>query len=446
MNNSNQSLADTLASGSSFSQFSAYSIMHLLLGLLLVIGVAYLISENKRSINWKSVGLGLAAQVVIALSVIYFPFVQTAIEFVGKIFISILSSTEAGAKFLFGDMLLGYDGIYVFATMVLPVIIFMSALSALFFYWGVIQLVVKSMAKGMVKLFGLSGVESLSVAGNIFLGQTESPLMIKPYLKNLNRSQMFVVMTGGMATIAGSVLAAYIGLLSGGDPALKIVFAKHLITASVMAAPAVVVVCKIIIPQTEAIEDTTALDIPIEEKSALSAISRGTSDGLRLAANVGAMILVFIAVVAMVNMLLGKIGDWTSLNDIIVEYTQYDKLSLQMMLGYIFAPVMWLIGVPTADIASVGQLLGEKIVMNEFIGYISLTDMVKSGEISYKSVMMGVYLLCGFANIASIGIQVGGIGLLAPERREMIASLGVKALIAGTLTALLSATIIGVLV
>jgi CNT family concentrative nucleoside transporter len=316
------------------------------------------------------------------------------------------------------------------------------------FYFGIIQKVVYGMAWVMTRLLKLSGAESLSVAGNIFLGQTESPLMIKAYLEKMNRSEILLVMSGGMATLAGGVLAVYISVLGGGDPVQELLYAKHLLAASIMAAPGVVVVSKILVPQTEEISKEAKISKEKIGKNVLDAISNGTGEGLRLAVNVAAMLLVFIALIAMVNYLFLKLGSLTHLNEIIANWTngQYNELSLQFILGYTFAPLMWLLGVATEDITLVGRILGEKIIMTEFIGYISLADLKESGAFSSpKSIIMGTYMLCGFANFASIGIQIGGIGSLAPGKRILLSQFGMRALLAGTLASLLSATIIGVI-
>lgn len=294
----------------------------------------------------------------------------------------------------------------------------------------------------------LSGAESLSVAGNIFLGQTESPLMIKAYLSKMNKSEILLVMMGGMATLAGGVLAVYISFLGGDDPAQRLLFAKHLLTASVMAAPGAIVISKILYPQTESIDK--AIEVSKEQigSNVLDAISNGTTEGLKLAANVAAMLLVFIAFLAMINYITISIGGWLGLNNFISEATdgRYSDLSLQFILGYIFSPVMWLIGVHAQDITLLGRLLGEKIIMTEFIGYVSLSEMKTAGLLTDpKSIIMATYMLCGFANFASIGIQIGGIGSLAPNQRVLLSRFGLKALLGGTLASLMSATIVGML-
>lgn len=431
------------AVGLSFS-----GILRGLLGMGVIIGLAWLLSSNRRAINWSVVAKGLGLQVVLAFSILYLPFVQGVFDFVGRVFVKILSFTEAGTEFLFSSMVSGEieSSLVNFAITILPTIIFFSALTSILFYYGVIQKVVYFLALGMTKLLRLSGAESLSVAGNIFLGQTESPLMIKAYLEKMNRSEMLLVMAGGMATLAGGVLAVYIKVLGGGDPAQELLYAKHLLAASIMAAPGVVVVAKMLLPQTENIEKEVEVSKDRIGKNVLDAISNGTTEGVRLAVNVAGMLLVFIAFIAMFNYIFGWLGNLTGLNALIASATHgsYDQLSLQFLLGYLFAPLMWLLGVPGADIDLVGRVLGEKLIMTEFIGYVSLGELKEAGRFMHdKSIVMATYILCGFANVASIGIQIGGIGSLAPGKRVLLSQLGVKALLAGTLASLLSATIIG---
>jgi len=335
-----------------------------------------------------------------------------------------------------------------FAITILPTVIFFSALTSVLFYYGIIQKVVYAFAWVMTRLMKLSGAESLSVVGNIFLGQTESPFMIKAYLEKMNRSEILLVMAGGMATLAGGVLAVYINFLGGDDPVQRLLFAKHLLTASVMAAPGVVVISKILVPQTEDISQQAEISRDMIGQNVLDAISNGTKEGVRLAVNVAAMLLVFLAFIAMFNYIFGKIGDWTTLNLVIERATdgQYTKLSLEFILGYAFAPLMWILGVSVDDMTLVGRVLGEKIILTEFIGYISLADLKDAGAFAQqKSIVMATYMLCGFANFASIGIQIGGIGSLAPGQRVLLSRFGMRALLAGTLASLLSATIIGVI-
>jgi CNT family concentrative nucleoside transporter len=421
-----------------------------MMGMVVLIAIAYVFSNNRKAVNWRMVGTGLLFQLVLAIGILYVPFLQVFFELIGKGFVKILAFTNEGVTYLLKRFDTGEvaPGLQNFAFSILPTIIFFAALSSLLFYLGVIQIFVKGFGYVLSRALGLSGPESLSVAGNIFLGQTESPLLIKPYLEKMSKSEILLVMSGGMATLAGGVLAAYIGFLGGGDPVQQVIFAKHLLTASIMAAPGVVVISKIIVPQTEHIDKSIEVSKEEVGKNALDAISNGTGDGLRLAVNVGAMLLVFIAFIAFANYIFVKIGDWTSLNDRILSFTngKYDELSLEFILGYAFSPLMWLIGVAKDDITLVGSLLGKKLILTEFVAYIDLADMKAAGSFTdTKSIIMSVYMLCGFANFASIGIQIGGIGALAPGRRVLLARFGMRALLAGTLASLLSATIIGVL-
>ena len=430
--------------------FDLVRLLRGMMGMAVLIGIAYVFSNNRKAVNWKMVGTGLLFQLILAIGILYIPFVQVFFEFIGKGFVKILAFTGEGVNYLLkrNDTGATDPALQNFAFSILPTIIFFAAFSSLLFYLGVIQIFVKGFGYVLSRALGLSGPESLSVAGNIFLGQTESPLLIKPYLEKMNKSEILLVMSGGMATLAGGVLAAYIGFLGGGDPVQQVIFAKHLLTASIMAAPGVVVISKIIVPQTEQIDKTIEVSKEEVGKNALDAISNGTGDGLRLAVNVGAMLLVFIAFIAFANYIFVKIGDWTSLNDRILSFTngKYDELSLEFILGYAFSPLMWLIGVAKEDITLVGSLLGKKLILTEFVAYIDLADMKAASSFTdTKSIIMSVYMLCGFANFASIGIQIGGIGALAPGRRVLLAQFGMRALLAGTLASLLSATIIGVL-
>jgi len=428
--------------------FSLYGLMRGLLGMISIIFIAWLFSSNRRAINWKSVGIGLGIQILLAFAILKLPPVQFAFESVGQVFVRVLDFTKAGTEFLFAGFLDTSTYGFIFAFQVLPTIIFFSALTSLLFYLGIIQKVVYGLAWVMTKAMRLSGAESLAVAGNIFLGQTEAPLMIKHYLPKMNRSEILLVMTGGMATMAGGVLAAYISFLGGDDPVQRLMFAKHLLAASVMAAPGAVVVAKILVPQTETINTEVVVSKERIGSNILDAISNGTTEGLKLAANVAAMLLVFIAFIAMFNFIAGQIGQWTNLNDAILAATggQYERLSLQFILGYVFSPIMWLIGVSLPDITLAGRLLGEKIIMTEFIGYVSLAELKEAGAFyDPKTIIMATYMLCGFANFASIGIQIGGIGSLAPNQRVTLSQFGMRALLGGTLAALISATIVGVI-
>jgi CNT family concentrative nucleoside transporter len=431
--------------------FSLSSLWRGVLGMVALILIAFLCSANKKAIDWKKVGIGLFLQLLIAVGVLKIEFIQSIFEFIGGVFIEILAYTKAGSEFLFAGMVGDMNKFgYIFAFQVLPTIIFFSALTSLFFYLGIIQKVVKILAIVLSKFLGISGMESLSVAGNIFLGQTEAPLLIKAYLEKMNKSEMLLVMIGGMATVAGAVLAAYIGFLGGGDKALELVFAKHLLAASVMAAPGAIVISKILYPQTEKVNTDVTVSQEKIGSNILDAIANGTTEGLRLAVNVGAMLLVFVAVIAMLNGLLGWVGEITTLNTIIAGNSAYETLSLEFVLGSIFAPLMWLIGVPVQDISMMGQLLGIKLAASEFVGYIQLAELKNVANATHltfnKSIIMATYMLCGFANFASIGIQIGGIGSLAPGQRKVLSEFGMKALIGGTIASLMSATIAGMII
>ena len=426
----------------------AISIPRGMLGMAVLILIAYLFSSNRKAISWRVVGVGLTIQLVLAISILTIPFVRSFFEFVGKIFVVILDFTKAGSTFIFGD-LMNVDSVgFIFALQILPTIIFFSALTSVLFYLGIIQKVVYGLAWLLTKTLQISGAESLSVAGNIFLGQTEAPLLIKAYLEKMNKSEILLVMIGGMATVAGGVLAAYIGFLGGDDPAQRLLFAKHLLAASIMAAPGAIVISKILVPQSDEINTNIHITKQNVGTNLLDAMSNGTTEGLKLALNVGAMLLVFFAFIAMANYVFIRTGNLIGINDAIASLTngQYNSLSLQFILGYTFAPLMWLIGVGVHDIALVGQLLGEKIIASEFVGYESLATLKAAGTFaSSKSIIMSTYMLCGFANIASIGIQIGGIGGLAPGQRVLLSQYGMRALLGGTLASLLSATIVGMI-
>ena len=430
--------------------FSIESLFRGLIGMAVLILIAYLFSNNKKAINWKSAAIGLAIQLILAIAVLKIEFVQKIFEFFGKIFVKTLDFTLEGSRFLLGDMVNVESFGYVFLFQVLPTIIFFSALTSVLFYLGIIQKVVKALAWSLSKLLNISGAESLSVAGNIFLGQTEAPLMIKAYLEKMSKSEILLVMIGGMATVAGGVLAAYIGFLGGEDEILKLFYAKHLLTASVMAAPGAIVISKILYPQQESINKNLSVSQEKIGSNLLDAISNGTTEGLKLAANVGAMLLVFIAFIAMINFGFEKIGSFANLNEWIDSNTPYQFLSIEFILGYIFSPLMWIIGVAKEDIALMGQLLGIKLAASEYIGYMQLAELKDISSLIHlkynKSIIMATYMLCGFANFASIGIQIGGIGSLAPGQRTNLSKFGLLAVIGGTLASLLSATIAGMII
>ena len=430
--------------------FSLESLFRGIIGMSVLIFVAFLLSNNRKAINWKTASFGLILQIILAVAVLKISWVKLMFEYAGKIFVKILDFTMEGTKFLFGDLvsLDNFGNVFIFS--ILPTVIFFAALTSILFYFGIIQKVVKLMAIILSKVLGVSGPESLSVAGNIFLGQTESPLMIKAYLEKMSKSEILLVMIGGMATVAGGVLAAYIGFLGGDDPELKIFYAKHLLTASVMAAPGAIVISKILYPETSTVN--TDLKIPRDKigSNFLEAISNGTSEGLKLAANIAAMLLVFLAFIAMINYMLDGLGSILYLNELISNHSVYDKLSLEFLLGYLFSPIMWLIVVASEDVTLMGQLLGIKLAASEFIGYIqlsSLKDVTSAIHLNYqKSIIMATYMLCGFANFASIGIQIGGIGALEPKQRKNLSKFGFLAVVGGTLASLLSATIAGMII
>lgn len=431
------------------SGFTVTSLFRGMMGMLVLLLIAYLFSNDRKQIAWKTVGLGLLSQIIIAIGVLKVSWVKGMFEGLGGFFISVLEYTGEGAKMLLGEFgdVDQYGFIFVFQA--LPVIIFFSALSSILYYFGIIQKVVGFLAWVLTKLLKISGTESLSVAGNIFLGQTEAPLMIKGYLEKMNRSELFLVMVGGMATVAGSVLGAYIGFLGGNDPVQRLEFAKSLLAASVMAAPGAVAIAKIIYPQTEEIQTDVHISRDKIGSNFLSAISIGTGEGVKMAVNVGAMLLVFIALIAMLSGILSSFGEFIGLNAWIAEHTIYKNFSIEFVLGYLFAPLMWIIGVAKEDMALMGQLIGVKLVASEFVGYtqlVNLKDGASTIHLSYqKSVIMATYMLCGFANFASIGIQVGGIGIIAPKIRKTLTELGFKAMVAGTLVSLMSATIAGII-
>ncbi|MCL6268146.1 NupC/NupG family nucleoside CNT transporter [Flagellimonas myxillae] len=430
--------------------FTINSLWRGALGMAVLILISFLFSANRRAINWRTVGIGLGLQLLIAIGVLKVPFIQLIFEKIGQVFVSILDFTRVGSKFLFEGLVVDMDTFgFIFAFQVLPTIIFFSALTSVLFYLGVIQKVVRALAWLLSKSLGISGAESLSIAGNIFLGQTEAPLLIKAYLEKMNKSEILLVMIGGMATVAGAVLAAYIGFLGGDDPALRLVFAKHLLAASVMAAPGAIVVSKILYPQTEKVNTDVHVSSEKIGANILDAISNGTTEGLKLAMNVGAMLLVFVAFIAMINGILGWVGDLTTFNNWIATNSPYESFSLEAILGTIFAPLMWLIGVANEDIMLMGQLLGIKLAASEFVGYIQLAElktMTNNLHFTYnKSVIMATYMLCGFANFASIGIQIGGIGSLAPGQRKTLSEFGMRAVLGGSLASLLSATIAGMI-
>jgi CNT family concentrative nucleoside transporter len=420
-----------------------------ILGIIALIGVAFIFSANKKAIDWRLVGVGILIQA-------FFGFLITKVDFIADLFLGLsrgfvkfLSFSQDGAVFLFGDLATNSFG-FIFAFQVLPTIIFFSTISAALYYLGVLQKIVFAIAWVMAKTMRLSGAESLSAAGNIFLGQTEAPLLVKPFIPNMTRSELMCLMAGGMATIAGGVLAGYVAFLGGDNPEEQSRFAAYLLGASIMNAPAAIVMSKIIIPQTEVDKLDDRLEVSGENLGVnlIDAMSRGASDGLKLALNVGGMLLAFIAVIAALNYFLsGIIGEYTGLNAFVLQSTNgaFQGLSLEYILGQIFRVFAWLIGVEWNDTLQVGSLLGQKTVINEFVAYLGLAELKEAGALSPKSVVIATYALCGFSNFSSIAIQVGGIGSIAPTQQAELSRLGMRALLAASLACMMTASIAGAL-
>jgi CNT family concentrative nucleoside transporter len=422
-----------------------------LMGMIFLIGLCYVLSNNRKAINWKLVLMGIVAQLGFAIGVLSqgkYNFFRIFIQWISDKFVEVINLAHKGIEFMFGNLAdAGGSWGYTFAIQALPNIIFFAALSSLFYYLGILQKIVYFFALLLSKL-KVSGAESVSTAANIFLGQTEAPLMVRPFLEKMNRSEILCIMVGGMANTAGSVLAAYVGFLGGNDPAQQHFFALHLLSQSIMSAPAAIVCSKILFPQTEKIDERILINKDKFGENALDAISLGTTDGLKLAVNVGAILIVFTALMYVLNWVLGSIGYYTGLNALVSSFShgRYDSLSFQMILGYLFSPIAWLIGVKQVDMVAVGQLLGEKTIINEFQAYITFGKMKAEGLITDpRSILITTYALCGFANIASIGIQIGGISQLAPSQRKNLTELGFKALIGGTIACLMCACIAGAL-
>jgi len=427
------------------------SILHGLLGLAVLLGFCWLCSAHRSRVNWRLVLSLLAFQIFLGVVLLTLPGAQSLFRWIAGGFVKLMGFTLEGAKMLLGPDLgspAGHNG-FVFLLHGLPTIIFVSALTSLLYYLNVLQRIVYAFAWILHKVARISGAESLSAAANVFVGQTEAPLVVKPYIGKMTRSEIMCLMTGGMATIAGSVLALYIGLLGRGDPAVEAEVGAHLLIASVLSAPAAILVSKLLVPETE--EYDRELKFPRSKAggNALEAICLGTTGGVRLCVNVAAMLLVFTALVYLANALLSSLlGDWTGLNDRIAAATdgRYEVISIQFLLGYLLAPLAWLLGVHSSDLTLVGQLLGEKTVLNEFYAYMTMSNLPADAFASEKSRIIAIYALCGFANFASVGIQIGGIGTLAPERRTTLAQLGMRSLVGGTVACLMTACIAGMLI
>jgi CNT family concentrative nucleoside transporter len=431
-------------------------ILFAVMGLLVLVGIAYLFSNNKRKIDWRLVGIGISLQLLFAIFVLIIPGGEFVFDALSKFFVTVINFTFDGAAFVFGilssqaqmEKIMPVDlqnqGFgFIFAFQVLPTIIFFSSLMSVLYHLGIMQKIVKGMAWVMAKAMRVSGAESLSVAANVFIGQTEAPLVVRPYVATMTQSELLTLMVGGMATIAGGVLAAYVNILGGSDPVMQVFYAKHLLSASIMAAPATMVIAKILIPEIEHSETKGSVELKVEKTSAnvIDAAATGAADGLKLALNVAAMLLAFIALIAMFNYILEGIGGMTGLNALVGK-----PINLNFILGYMLSPISWIIGVPWQDAVKVGSLIGEKIVINEFIAYLDLGKMVHLGELSEKARIISTYALCGFANFSSIAIQIGGIGGIAPNRRKDLARYGLRAVLGGSLATFMTATIAGFLV
>ena len=435
-----------------------------LLGIVVLLGVCYLFSSHRSRINWWLVFAGIGLQIVLALLILKVGPINAVFSYISGFFRSVLEISDAGAAFLFGPIATDLESFgVIFAFRILPTIIFFSALSSILYYFGILQKVIYGLAYVMRKALQLTGAEALAAAANVFIGQTEAPLVVRPYLERMTRSEIFCLMTGGMATIAGGVFAAFIGMLDGKVGAMGIDFAQHLLTASIISAPAAIVAAKIILPETEPVAQNEEAILNADVgNNLLDAISRGTTDGLKLAVNVGAMLLVFVALIYMLNLIFmgatdgvnylaqqigGEgVGDW---NAQIAASTdgRFEGFSFTYLLGLLGAPIAWLIGTPTEDIVLVGQLLGQKTVLNEFVAYAEFGSLLEQGvQLQPKSIIIATYALCGFSNFASIGIQIGGIGAIAPGKRKSLTELGLRALLGGSIACFLTAAVAGVIV
>ena len=419
-----------------------------LLGIAVFIGLAVLLSENRRAIPWRVVGVGLILQCSLAALVMHVPWVRAGVELVGLFFVRLLGFSTEGTRFLFGSLVDEQAHGVVFALSVLPSIVFFSAFSAALYHLGILPKIVQGMAWIFSKTMRLSGPETLSASANVFLGQTEAPLLIRPWLETMTKSEILCIMIGGMATVAGAVMVAYISLLGGGDPEQQLVFATYLLTKSVITVPAALMIAKILLPQTEPVDTSLHLNSQSNGVNLLDAICRGTTDGVKLAVNVGAMLLVFTALVALINFVLKDgIGAATGLNSWVVLWTNglCSGFSLDFLLGMIFAPVAWLMGMSSDSVMSAGALLGQRTVLNEFVSFVRLGEMKAEGAFADpRNLMILTYALAGFANIVSIGVQIGGIGGLAPSQRETLARFGWKALIGASLACFLTGTVAGI--
>jgi len=419
-----------------------------MLGIAVFLAVAVLFSADRRRIPWRVVVIGLALQFVLAVLVMHVPLVRAGVELVGWFFVQLLGFTSEGTRFLFGSLLEEQTHGMVFALSVLPSIVFFSAFSAALYYLGVLQKLVHGMAWVFSKTMRLSGPETLSASANVFLGQTEAPLLIRPWLAGMTKSEILCIMIGGMATVAGAVMIAYISLLGGDDPERQLLFATHLLTKSVITVPAALMIAKVLLPQTEPVDTSLHLAQESNGVNLLDAICRGTTDGVKLAVNVGAMLLVFTALIALVNHVLERwIGATTGLNELVAAWTGgvFSGLTLDFLLGMVFAPVAWLMGISSDAVMLSGALLGERTVLNEFVAFVRLGGIQAEGVlIDPRNLMILTYALAGFANIVSIGVQIGGIGSLAPSQRETLARFGWRALLGASLACFMTGAVAGI--
>lgn len=439
-----------------------FHILRGLFGIICLTGICWLLSRNRKAIDWKLVLSGLSFQVVLALLILKVPHADKPVEWISGFFVTLLNFTDEGTRFVFGFLgagpdfwdvinqriaLDGFAGFgLIFAFKVLPTVIFFSALTSVLYYLGWLQAIVKGFAWMLQRSMRLSGSESLAAAANVFIGQTEAPLMVKPYIADMNRSELLCLMTGGMATIAGGVFGAYVWILGGSDPALQSLYAKHLLTASLLSAPAAIVAAKVLLPQSELVDHELRVSKDKMGENLFDAACQGTTQGLMLALNIGAMLITFLAFIALLNYLLGGVGSITGLNGVISEATggAYDGMSLELIFGILFAPVAWVIGIGSGDLIAIGQLLGVKLVANEFVAYEQLGQMMEvNGLLSPRSVVIATYALCGFANFSSMGIQIGGIAVLAPGKRVELSRLALLAVAGGTAACLYTAAVAG---
>ena len=417
-----------------------------LFGLAVLIGIVWLFSNNRRAVDWKLVSTGVILQIAFAALVLLVPGGRQVFDWLSHGFVAILGFVNEGSNFIFGSLMDIETYGFIFAFQVLPTIIFFSALMGVLYHLGVMQAVVRAMAWAITKVMRVSGAETTSVCASVFIGQTEAPLTVRPYIGKTTQSELLTMMIGGMAHIAGGVLAAYVGMLGGGDPEQQAFFAKHLLAASIMAAPATLVIAKILVPETgePLTRGTVKMEVEKTTANVIDAAASGAGDGLRLALNIGAVLLAFIALIALVDAPLKWFGEVTGIASWLGQPT-----SLATLLGYLLAPIAWVIGTPWQDATVVGSLIGQKVVINEFIAYTQLASIlngqVPNVALSPQGALIATYALCGFANFSSIAIQIGGIGGLAPERRQDLARFGMRAVLGGSIATFMTATIAGVL-